>query len=287
MATPSIEYDIRSRDKTRDGVRSAQEALKGLDGTVRGIGNTFKLLMGGAALGGVTLAFRRLYNEAAACEKAFADLHPSTQRAAGSMMQFQRAINESKESFGKLINDIVSPSRSLLIATIQDSIDKMKTFGDEAETVGEKLGRIGVYTVKVFQTLGRLIYDNFNLFRLMMEAIWTLVKAVGESIWLPLKKGFLLIIQPIKQAFLDMVKWVLAQVTTMVNWIGNALEKISGGKLGSALSAFSAGKLTAGDLDPGSVKIVNGWKEIWNNVGSKFDDIVESLSDIANAYIDI
>lgn len=282
-----IEYSIRSRDETGQGVKSAQNNLKGFEDTARRVSQTLKLLMGGAALGGLTMAFRRLYNEVAQCEKAFVDLHPETQKAAGSMMQFQKAINESKATFGSLINDIVSPSRSLLIATIQDATKRMTEFGEETETVGEKLGRVGIYTVKVFQTVGRLIYDNFNLFGLTMEALWTLVKAVGETIWLPLKKGFLLIIQPIKQAFIDMVNWVLAQVTTMVNWIGAALEKISGGKIGGALSAFNAGQLTVGNLDPGSVKIVQGWKEIWNTVGGKFDNIVGSLDDIADAYIDI
>jgi hypothetical protein len=269
--------------KAAAGIVGVSKSLKQAIAPIKAFNNIFKMVAGA---GGTLYAFKRIAAAIGDMETAFAKANPESQKMAGSMTQFKMAIDESKGAWGALVAEAVSPARAVIIKSIQDMNDKLKESEDSVSSVGDVLGQVGVYTVKVFQALGRLIYDNFNLMRVTVKAIWELIVAVGEFLWLPLKKGFLMIIQPIKAAFLGMVNWILQATTDMVNWIGKKLSDISGGRLGKDLLAFSAGQITMENLNPDTVKLKT-WDTLMGEIGSTFSEVGDELKNVLDAYVDI
>jgi hypothetical protein len=269
--------------KAAAGIVGVSKSLKQAIAPIKAFNNIFKMVAGA---GGTLYAFKRIAAAIGDMETAFAKANPESQKMAGSMTQFKMAIDESKGAWGALVAEAVSPARAVIIKSIQDMNDKLKESEDSVSSVGDVLGQVGVYTVKVFQALGRLIYDNFNLMRVTVKAIWKLIVAVGEFLWLPLKKGFLMIIQPIKAAFLGMVNWILQATTDMVNWIGKKLSDISGGRLGKDLLSFSAGQITMENLNPDTVKLKT-WDTLMGEIGSTFSEVGDELKNVLDAYVDI
>jgi len=265
------------------GIKTVAAEVKKAVSPIKAFNSIMKTMMG---LGGAMYVFNRVAKAVGEMEAAFEKANPSIKAMEGSAFQFKAAVDESKSAMGELIYEIVSPARSVIIQTIQDATDSLKEMNDEADTVGETLGQVGVYTVKVFQTVGRLIFDNFNLMKVTFKALWELVKSVGEFIWLPLKKGFLLIIQPIKKAFLDMVNWILQATTDMVNWVGKMLMGLTGGKIGGGMAGWSAGQIEMKDLAPDSVKLKT-WDEMMGEVKDTFGYVGDELNKVLNAYVDI
>lgn len=270
-------------NKTAEGIKGIAKNMKAAVAPIKAFNSVLKTVF---AAGGIMYGIRMASRFIGEMETAFAKAHPESQKMAGSMTQFKMAIDESKATFGMLVNEIVSPARAVIIATIQDATTAMNEFDSSANTVGETLGQVGVYTVKVFQTVGRLIYDNFNLMKIALQAIWELIKNVGEFLWLPLKKGFLLIIQPIKQAFLDMINWVIRTMTTAVNWIGEKLQAVTGGLVGKKLTGWAPEQIKMEDLDPGSVQLKT-WKQMMDEAKGTFGEVGEEFQKILQAYVDI
>jgi hypothetical protein len=113
-----FEYSIRSKDETSAGVKSAKAGLENLEGSVRGISHTLKTLMGGGAIAGVTMALRRMAQIAGEAEKAFAEMHPETQKAAGSLTDWNTAMKGMQSSAGGIVADILTPIRAALLDII-------------------------------------------------------------------------------------------------------------------------------------------------------------------------
>lgn len=269
--------------QTSSGIVGLSKSMKQAAAPLKAFSTIMRQIV---TLGGAAFAIRQITQAVAEMEAAYEKANPAVKAMEGSAYQFKAAVNESKAAVGGLLYEIISPARSILIQTIQDATDRLKDMNDEANSVGETLGQVGVYAVKAFQVVGRLIYDNFNLMKITVNAMWELVRSVGEFIWLPLKKGFLLIIQPIKQAFLDMVNWILQATTDMVNWIGKKLSDLTGGKVGGGLAKWSAGQVDMKDLAPENVKLKT-WGQLMDEVKGTFGEVGDELEKVLNAYVDI
>lgn len=113
-----IEYSIRSKDETGPGVKSAEKNLKSLEGGVKSVSNTLKLLMGAGAIAGITMALRKIAQAAGEAEKAFAAMHPETQKSAGSLADWNRTMNEMKVSGGGVVAAVLTPIRQALLDII-------------------------------------------------------------------------------------------------------------------------------------------------------------------------
>jgi hypothetical protein len=113
-----FEYSIRSKDETTQGVKSAQSNLDSLEGSVKRVSKTMQLLMGGAAIGGITAALRAIARAAGESEKAFAAMHPETQKAAGSLTDWNNAMRDMRVAAGGIVASVLTPIRAAILNII-------------------------------------------------------------------------------------------------------------------------------------------------------------------------
>lgn len=258
---------------------SVQQTLK----PMRDFQMIFRQIIG---LGGLAFVVRRIATEVSDMEKAFLKLNPEMRKVSGSAFQFGAAMEESKAEFGALVAQILGPARGEIIAAIQEWSTELKKGGDEASDVGDVLGQVVRYGVKVFATLGRVIYDNFNLMVLAVKTMFAVIQSIGEFIWLPIKKGFLLIISPIRDQFAALINWLLGSVETALRWIGGALQKITFGKVGGGLAGVEIGRVSAEGLKPENVQLKT-WAKLMDELKTTFSGVGEELQKVLNAYVDI
>jgi hypothetical protein len=168
-----FEYSIRSKDETGPGVKSATDNLRNLEGGVRGVSQTMKLLMGGAALGGITMALRRIAQACGEAEKAFAAMHPETQKAAGSLADWNNAMKNMQAATGGIVASILTPIRKALL----DIIDP----AHEAKLALQGVtGEIDEWSKKYTSSATKAAEDIVNANKVLAEAIATKAGLSGQ-----------------------------------------------------------------------------------------------------------
>jgi len=139
MAKAKFGYQIVSEDRTQEGVKSAQAGLKNLEGSMKDINKIAATLMGAGAIAGVTMALRKLYQGASEAEQAFAKLHPETQKAKGSLEDWNRAMANLKAEGGRIVSEVMTPLRALFL----DIIDPIGSATRELSAMNAELGKLG------------------------------------------------------------------------------------------------------------------------------------------------
>jgi hypothetical protein len=243
----------------------------------------FRQIMG---MGGLAYVLRKIATEISDMEKAFLKLNPEMRKVTGSAFQFGAAMEASKASFGGLVAEMLGPARGEIIAMIQEWSAGLKKSGDDAAEVGNVIGQVVRYGVKVFATLGRAVYDNFNLMVIAVKTVYQIIRSVGEFIWLPIKKGFLTIISPIREQFAALINWLLSSVEEALRWIGGALQKITFGKVGGGMAGLQMGRVSAEDLKPENVQLKT-WNQVAEEIKATFGEVGVELQKVLNAYVDI
>lgn len=120
MARAKFGYQLVSEDKTKEGIKSAQDGLKNLEGSMKNVNKVAATLMGAGAIAGVTMALRKLYQGAAECETAFLKLHPELTNAVGSAKEFGDTMTSLKAAIGGAINSGISPLRAEIVGLARD-----------------------------------------------------------------------------------------------------------------------------------------------------------------------
>ncbi|MCK9569945.1 DUF4164 domain-containing protein [Candidatus Pacearchaeota archaeon] len=145
MATPVLDYRIRSKDESKAGIDSAKANAEGLTGKMKdltkgmeGVNKLASTMMGAGALAGVTMALLKVYQGAAECEDAFIKLNPEMAKTPGSAANFQRAVDSLKASIGGAIATALDPFRSFFIDLISPTdlaTKKLVEFGREFDAL--------------------------------------------------------------------------------------------------------------------------------------------------------
>jgi|GEM_PF-3756483 len=132
MASPVLEYRIKSKDESKSGVDSAKANASGLNDKMKdlskgmeGVNKLASTMMGAGALAGVTMALRKVYQGAAECEAAFAKLHPEMQNVIGSATSWKKSTDELKAATGALLSSGVSPLRAFLQENLIDTLTQV------------------------------------------------------------------------------------------------------------------------------------------------------------------
>lgn len=287
MAEPVLGYKIRSTDESRAGIESAKSGLKGFDAQVREVSQGLRLLMGGAALGGVTMAFSRIYQFASQAEESFAKLYPEIQNVAGSVTQFTASVEEMKSSLGKSLSELLTPARIEFEAMFQDWSKKIATTGSDLNRTGEIIGQVARYGIRAFQTLFNVVIDGYRLFIDMQNLLVTLTASVAKILWVPIKQGFDWAIYGIRLAFQEMINFLLQSTERFLQQIGTAINKISFGKLGGGMANLSLGRLDIAGTPPVNPSLLTEWTKIINDGMTKGQEIVKKVITMGQAYIDI
>jgi hypothetical protein len=130
VGSPILEYRIRSKDESKAGVDSAKQSAKGFVGAIddmrkstEGLRKTVGLLVGEGALFGLGRILRQVAQFSGECEQAFAKLYPESQKSAGSMTSFNKAMEQTKAAIGGAIGSVLTPFREWF-SGIQDPIKK-------------------------------------------------------------------------------------------------------------------------------------------------------------------
>jgi len=147
MAEPTLEYRIRSKDESQAGIRSAADGLQNIEKQLHQVSRAASMLMGGGALGGIMLVFRRVTQAAAECEKSFIDLHPEMVNAEGSARTFGVAMDTVKARIGGAISGAISPLRQLFIDMVDptaNATQALKDYNAEFKTFMEKYSNAAI-----------------------------------------------------------------------------------------------------------------------------------------------
>jgi hypothetical protein len=161
MAKPTLEYVIRSRDESQQGVQQAEksvdgftESMKGMSRSMEGVNKLAAMLMGAGAFAGITVLFGKVSAAIADCEKAFVALHPEMEKSAGSAKTFDSAVTTMKANVGATINAVLTPFRQFFIDLIDPTAaatQNLKDFTKEYDALIQK-----------FASAGRKAQDDYN-----------------------------------------------------------------------------------------------------------------------------
>jgi hypothetical protein len=124
--------------QTTDSVDSFARQARSATQPIREFSKAISMIMGGA---GVAMLVRRIAGEIGEMEKAYAKLYPESQKAAGSLKNWNAAILEMKAKAGATIAESLNPIRSFfinLLDPVGQAVRDIKDFNTEMKTLVEK-----------------------------------------------------------------------------------------------------------------------------------------------------
>lgn len=239
------------------------------------------------SLGGVAVLISRVVRELGNLEAAYLKVNPEMNRVIGSAAQFTAAMKQNEAALGRVVAELISPARAEFQAVLQQWGREALTVGNNLDRIGEIIGKVVRYGIKVIQTLGKIFVDQWKLFYMMMDTLVDITIAVGKIIWIPLKAGFDWMIYGIKIAFQEAINFLLGMIEGLVQGVGKGISALTGGLLGKGIAGISLGKVDFGAIKPENVNIVAEWGKVISGAIGDLTTTFNDLVDLGKTYVDV
>lgn len=217
MARAKFGYQLVSEDKTKEGIKSAQDGLKNLEGSMKSVNKIAATLMGAGAIAGVTMALRKLYQGASEAEKAFATLHPETQKAAGSLADWNRAMTELRAKGGEVVAGVMTPIRAAflsLIDPIGSATRELSALNDQLAKISERYTSAGT---KQFENMKAAQEALANAARVNKDAQAELNEVLKQQAMLAKQRPSTTLPDTLPEG-MDPMQWLSIQEVKLAQW---------------------------------------------------------------------
>lgn len=147
-------------------IANTQGFTKGMNDALKPLRQFMQVVQTIMTAGGAIAIIQRIARAMGEMEQAYAKLHPETQKAAGSLSQWNAAMGELKAKAGGVVSDVLNPIRSVFL--------------DIIDPIGKATAALSALNKEMTALANKYQTEEYKKFKTVAEAQNALVTATRE-----------------------------------------------------------------------------------------------------------